>query len=61
MSKLSLSRTYKYLEKCNWDIFTPFLRIDYDESDIGNVQLDVVHNGVSVTYSGENVIYIGVG
>ena len=61
MSKLSLNRTYVYLEKCNWDFFTPFLRVDYDEEGIGNVLLDVTYNGVDVVHLTEDVIYIGVG
>ena len=61
MSKLSLSRTFIYLEKCGWSLFTPYLRTEYDETGIGDTLFNVSHNSDIVISGTDNVIYIGVG
>ena len=59
MSKLSLARTFVFVENCNWNIYSPYLRTDIDYKEF-LIKYNVIDGTDNVVYGTNNVIYIGV-
>ncbi len=58
MSKLSLKKDYKYVEHCNWSIYTPYLGYTIELSNF--TLYEVYHNDNQVMNGVNEVVHIGV-
>ena len=58
MSKLSLKRDYVFVEHCNWNFYTPYLRYDIELTNF--TLYNIVNNTDNVVHGLDNVIHINV-
>jgi len=56
MSKLYNGKEFRFMEHCNWTVYTPFLGEYVIPSD--NVLYNIIHNQDNVVHLGDNVILI---
>ena len=58
MSKLSLEKNYVYVEHCNYNFYTPYLRTTISVNNF--TKYNVVNLTDNVVNGLDNVIYIGI-